>query len=303
MAAPRPLTFTPPGGCSIRSLYPAPAGAYLAILLDCAFGPLTLIADLISGQVGNPLQEPLDTRFLAWNADGRGLYLLADALGEARLLHVNLQSGRIARLPLPDSTYAVACSPDSQTLAYAQTRGIGFGSQMFLGDLNGRQARLILSEPEHIIALPRWSSDGRYLAYIRMPDTQAQFPPGELWLLDMAAGTRRFLAEADAGRGYAPAWSPNKQLIAFAGPGQQEDKAGNLNSAIHVLDVESGQEFDVSRPINGKAGAPVWSPYGRLIVFPVALDGKMSLWAYDMSAQSAIMLEETGVCCPAWIGK
>lgn len=299
------LNFAPPAGCSIRSLHPAPRGAYLAILLDCAFGPLTVVADLAGSTSGSPLKEPVDNRFLAWSADGTTLYLLADALGETRLLQVNLRTGKTRRLLLPASTYAIACSPDSQTLAYTQTPGLGFGSELWLTDLDGRHGHRLLAEPAHIIALPRWSPDGQRLAYIRMPDSQTPFPEGELWLLDISSGQARALAAADAGRGYAPAWSPNGKFIAFTAretPGAQSEN-GNIPSQIHVLEAETGQRSDVIRLAGAQPGAPVWSPDSRLIVFPLLLDGKMNLWAYEIASNKTIPLTEAGACCPAWIGK
>ncbi len=301
------LEFSPPDGCTIRSLYPAPQGAYLAILLDCAFGPLTEVADLSGGKFGRPLAEPVDTRFLSWNAEGNSLYLLADSLGDARVLRVNLDNGRVTRLPLPASTYALACSPDSQTLVYAQTPGLGFGSELWIADLNGKNARLLIAEKEYILALPRWSPDGRQVAYIQMPDTPIPFPPGELWLLDISSGERRFLSAADAGRGYAPAWSPDGKWIAFVGREEAApsagETAGNPEGRIYVLETETGARSAVSRPQDARVGAPVWSPDGTFIVFPLSLDGKMNLWAYNVTTGETTALTQTGACCPAWIGK
>lgn len=300
-----PLPFSLPDGCAIHSLHPAPQGARLAILLDCAGGPLTEVIDLGSGKSGRPLAEPIDTRFLSWSADGNSLYLLADSFGDPRILRVDLQHGKAARLPLTGSTYALACSPDSQTLVYAQTPGLGFGSELWAADRDGKDPHLLLAEPAHILALPRWSPDGRRLVYIRMPDTQVPFPNGELWLLDMTDGQKRFLSPADAGHGYAPAWSPDGKFIAFVG-GESlsaQDSAGNTRAGIYVLETETGVGFGVSRPENSQAGAPVWSPDGRFIVFPLQLDDKINLWAYEMITEKTIPLTQNGACCPAWIGK
>lgn len=302
------LDFAPPPGCSIRSLHPAPQGAYLAVLLDCASGPLTLVVDLDSGHSGSPLEEPLDSRFLAWDASGTALYILADTLGEARILRIDLRRGTSRRLPLPGSTYALACSPDAQTLVYAQTPGLGFGSELWTADPYGKNARRLLADPENIFALPRWSPDGRQLAYIRMPDTHTPFPNGELWLLDTTTGKTRFLANADAGHGYAPAWSPDGQFIAFAARTNPDDplvqaSAGNTRSQIHVVETGTGIRYGMSRLEGAQAGTPAWSPDGRFLVFPVWLDGKMNLWAYDTAADETIPLTETGACCPVWIGK
>jgi Tol biopolymer transport system component len=300
------LNFSPPDGCTIRNLYPASQGAYLAILLDCPFGPLTEVVDLLSGKSDRPLAEPIDNRFLAWNAEGGSLYLLVDSFGNSRVLRVNLQNGSTTSLPLPASTYALACSPDSQTLVYAQTPGLGFGSELWMTDLNGKNARLLIADSAHILALPRWSPDGQQLAYIQMPDTPVPFPPGELWLLDINTGQRHFLSVADAGHGYAPAWSPDGKLIAFVGregafPAQNAE--GNLEGGIYVIETETGARSVVSRPKNAEAGTPVWSPDGGFIVFPLRLDGKMNLWAYRVATGETIPLTQAGACCPAWIGK
>ncbi len=305
---PGPPDFTPPAGCSIHSLHPAPRGTYLAVLLDCAGGPLTLVVDLASGTSGSPLEEPVDTHFLAWGANGTELYLLADSFNEPRVLRIDLRRGDARRLPLPASTYALACSPDARTMVYARTPGLGYGSELWQADLDGKNARRLLAEPGSILALPRWSPDGNQLAYIRMPDTQIPFPNGELWLLDMAGTRSRFLSEADAGHGYAPAWSPDGNRIAFVVRENPADPlvlqtAGNLRSNIHVLEVETGRSSGMTRLQDARVGAPAWAPDSRSLVFAAGIDGKMSLWAYDMAADETNSLAGAGACCPVWIGK
>jgi Tol biopolymer transport system component len=193
-------------------------------------------------------------------------------------------------------------------MVYAQTPGVGYGSELWTADPDGKNGRLLLAEPESILALPRWSPDGKQLAYIRMPDTQTPFPNGELWLLDITSGERRFLSEADAGHGYAPAWSPDGDSIAFVVRENPEDPlatqaAGNMRSNLYVLEVETGIRSEMTRLENAQTGTPAWSADGRSIVFAAWLDGKMNLWAHDMTIDETIPLTEAGACCPVWIGK
>jgi dipeptidyl aminopeptidase/acylaminoacyl peptidase len=58
---------------------------------------------------------------------------------------------------------------------------------------------------------PRWSPDGRTLAFVRTPEGEKD---GELWVLPMGGGEARRLVKLAGGVG-SPAWSPDGKRLAF----------------------------------------------------------------------------------------
>lgn len=123
-----------------------------------------------------------------------------------------------------------------------------------------------------------WSPDGKkalvskqYTQYLlaREKDVSTEdLPPGfvpglytglgDLWLLDLATGKERRLAE-EVGR-YA--WSPNSTQVAYLAPTGAEGIAG----ALYVLDIASGRTKRVA-PIDflGSDYAPQWLPTGEIV--------------------------------------
>ena len=296
----------PSAGCVPWSLDPSPSGSYAALELACPGGPTVLLLDLSNGET-RPLVETLDSRFLAWAADGDSLYLRLDSLGTPRLVRANLK-GKLKELPLTGFTYSLSVAPDGQTIAYAFTQGLGYGSELWLADADGRDPRRLLSEPAGIITFARWSPDGQRLAYILMPDSQVPFPNGELWLVNAGDGETRFVAAADAGHGYAFAWSPDGERIAFVGRDNPDDpqvsqSASALRSNLYLAGLDGSVE-PITRFEAARVEAPRWSPDGNRLVFrAVSSDGTIHLWVHDLDQAETARLTDYPSCCPAWVGK
>jgi dipeptidyl aminopeptidase/acylaminoacyl peptidase len=134
---------------------------------------------------------------------------------------------------------------------------------------------------------PRWSPDGKYLAFLSAREGKAQ-----LYLLPANGGEPRTLTDAKLGAG-TPVWSPDSRFIAFCGPvprfpeEEQEnedtpapthiidravfklDGVGLIDRRrlhLHVVDVESGE---VRQLTNGdfNHSSPAWSPDGKHLAF------------------------------------
>ena len=170
----------------------------------------------------------------AWRPGDRPrLIVRADPTGAGGVYLVDAETLAAAPLPVPATAYDVAFSPDGQRVLYATTEGLGRGSALWLMNADGSGATLLLDDPQHVVARPRWSPDGERWAYIRMPDSAAPFPIGELWVMD-SAGARRLSDRADAGHGYPPAWSPDGQSIVFVTWGSGD--ADGLARRVYLAD-------------------------------------------------------------------
>jgi len=155
---------------------------------------------------------------------------------------------------------------------------------------------------------PRWSPDGKQIAFIRMPDTQTPFPMGELWVMEADGRDPRRLASADAGHGYAAAWSPDSTRIAFVvrentADSAADQSAGALISNIHMVNIATGQIDQVTRFNEMLIEAPQWSADGHFLAFSVVtLNDTINLWIADLDSGEVKPLGSSGAtCCPAWI--
>ncbi len=293
--------------CPLIATHAAPRGPFLALELACANGPLVQIVNTDTGEIQTPFAD-VDSHFLAWDFD-RNLYLRVDALGDARLMRVT-PNGNAPQFDLSAQSYDLDFSPDGQTLTYSFTRGLGLGSELWAATSTASRTWQLHADSDSIITFARWSPDGQQIAFIKMPDTETPFPLGELWVMDADGNHARLLAPADAGHGYAAAWSPDSTRLAFVGRDNPEDaradeSAGALVSNIYIVEVNSGKITRVTNFEGKIVEAPVWSADGHFLAFTVVtLNDTIQLWFADLVSGAVTLLESRGpACCPGWIRK
>lgn len=131
---------------------------------------------------------------------------------------------------------------------------------------------------------PRWSPDGRWLAFLRAEDG-----PAQVWLLPTAGGEARRLTELPLGIGEL-VWSADSSRLAVTAPEQPEQaqphdpvvvtrlvskadgmgRLGPMTVHAHVLDVQTGT---ATRLTSGEHVVRdlAWSPGGERLVLATAL--------------------------------
>jgi Tol biopolymer transport system component len=227
--------------------------------------------------------------FLNWAPDGDSFLLRVDPIGDDLVLLVNAKSGRFERLDVPPFTYDVTLSPDGERALCTASRGLGFGSQVWAMDRDGRNKERIIHDPVHIIAYPRWSPTGDAIAYIRMPDSNVPFSLGELVLADGDGRNGQVVAQVDAGHGYPPVWSPDGKQVAFVARENPEDKAADiaapyLESNILLVDLASGGVRAVTQFEGALTDAPTWSPDGAWLAFSTDAGDVTDVWLAEVAS-------------------
>ncbi len=300
------LPFSIPPNCGLHNSYPAPVGKFLAIELNCPNGQTVLFLDVASASVTQPIADT-DSHFLAWTNNGEAAYLKIDSLGDPRVVRA-YPDGIQEFIPITEFTYDLSVKPDSRDFTFTFSRGLGYGSELFLARHDGRIVQLLHAAPHHYISFARFSPDGKRIAFIKIPDTPTPFTVGELWVMEADGSNARKLTDADAGHGYAANWSPDGTKIAFVVRENPEDERANqsseaLISNIYLIEVESKQQTQVTHLEKGHAETPLWSPNGNTLAFNVVVDGRMTVFLADTASGEIRSLITESACCPAWMRK
>lgn len=203
---------------------------------------------------------------------------------------------------------APAVSPDGAWVAYQvksldreQDKGL---THIWMTSWDGSRTLQLTSTPKESESQPKWSPDGRYLAFVsgRGDENEAD----QLWLLDRAGGEARKLTEGRLSvEDYA--WSPDgKRLALILKDGEPEEKSdddtgkgdaatakpkadpkrpkpividryyfkqdiegylGARRSRLYVLDLASGRAERITDAGDYDEVLPAWSPDGRQIAF------------------------------------
>jgi len=115
---------------------------------------------------------------------------------------------------------------------------------------------------------PRWSPDGRWIAFVRAIEKDGQAQPPQLYLLRTDGGEARALTDLPKGAG-APVWSPDGKSIAFNSTTTQDDlkKPDPAAKPEHKSDVKV-----VSRAVYRSNGNPTY----------VDADRHAHIWVVDV---------------------
>ena len=127
-----------------------------------------LVLEMHGGTLTQPVTNS-DSHFLAWAPDGQSAYLKIDNINRPRILRVDI-NGTQHPLPIDDLTYDLAPAPLAHALLFTFSRGMGLGSEMWLGSGDRAGGRQMMVDPLNYMAFARWSPDGTQIAFIKIPE-------------------------------------------------------------------------------------------------------------------------------------
>jgi dipeptidyl aminopeptidase/acylaminoacyl peptidase len=129
-------------------------------------------------------------------------------------------------------------APDGSSIAFVRVtvneKENRYETSLFLVAASGTDApRRLTSNVRD--STPRWSPDGRRIAFVRSIEKDGKPQPGQVYLLDLDGGEARPLTE-DAKGVTSIAWAPDGKTIAFTAPtGGDEPDAQKAKSDVQVI--------------------------------------------------------------------
>lgn len=198
------------------------------------------------------------------------------------------------------------CSPDGKWIAYTLTTTDATADKrdtdIWMVSIDGKENLRLTSSTESESS-PRWSPDGRYLAFLSSRPGPAKNRGAQIWLIDRRGGEAQQITDSKS-RISGFEWSPDSKRMAVllrepdddaptppatpsAGPSAagaatpskpivinryrfKQDGAGYLSSTkktrIHLFDIEA-KKFELLTTMDFDESTPEWSPDGNWITF------------------------------------
>src|SRR5882672_3795965 len=108
-------------------------------------------------------------------------------------------------------------APDGSTVAFVRVtvneKENRYESSLFAVAAAGSESPRRLTSGIHDTT-PRWSPDGKRIAFVRSVEKDGKSQPGQLYLLQMDGGEARVVTDVTSGAA-GPVWSPDGKQIAF----------------------------------------------------------------------------------------
>lgn len=202
--------------------------------------------------------------------DGKKLFVVGRTY-RGELTRYDLKSGTFSAVFGGISAEYVAFSKDGKWAAYAAYPE----GTLWKCKADGSQRVQLTFAPQRAV-LPRWSPDGRTIAFFSFPISATQ--PGRIYTISSDGGSPREMMPDDRSNHMDPTWSPDGAKIAFGA--DANDAAVNKNTpGIHILDVQTGQV--TALPRSQGLYSPRWSPDGRNLAAMTANSGAILLFDFQ----------------------
>jgi len=165
------------------------------------------------------------------------------------------------------SALALDFSPDGRWITYVKMPD----HTLWVSRVDGTQARQLTAQTLHV-ELPRWSPDGRQIAFTA--DQPAK--PWRIFIVPWTGGAVQEASHSSDNQG-APTWSPDGKSLSYANVRCQEAR----DCAVHRIDLSTGKVSTL--PGSNGFRTARWSPDGRFIA--ALQPQRRELYLFDLATQ------------------
>jgi Tol biopolymer transport system component/DNA-binding winged helix-turn-helix (wHTH) protein len=227
---------------------------------------------------------PMDFRSPVSTIDGKRLLVIGEQR-RGELVRLESKSGQFVPYAGGISAEDVDVSKDRQWVAY-----VSYPERILWRSRVDGSQRLQLSMPPMEVYLPRWSPDGKQIAF-------AAAVPGKPSRIHVvgADGGRPMQLTAENHYETDPNWSPDQKSLVF-GDAPWLDGSAPGSAVIHILDLKTRKVSTLS----GSEGlfSPHWSPDARYVL-AMSLD-TLRLMLFDFSIHKWTELLNGPAAYPNW---
>lgn len=248
------------------------------------------------GQDSRLIQHPADDHFLDWTPDGRGVLFTSDRSGTVDVWLAPIDGGSVTGLPLrlkKDVGRLSAVGITADGAFYYQTRGSG-SSEVFVAAVDPQTGQTrgpaspISQTHGGTNAAPKWSPDGRSLAYRARTSSAPWYDT--ITVLASESGEQRQVRTGGSTQWAYFNWHPDgRSFLVDAGFGPKTEDAPK---GVFQVDAATGTVRQlVPRQPDQPATEATWIDGGRAIMF---VSQRRSLVVFDVASGAERVLYDAG---------
>jgi eukaryotic-like serine/threonine-protein kinase len=214
---------------------------------------------------------PLEFTSPLLSTDGKKLFVVGQQL-RGELVRLDIRSGQFIRYLEGISASHLDASRDGQWVSY-----VSYPERILWKSRVDGSERLQLTYPPMQPVLPRWSPDGKQIAFTDMQPGRSM----RAFLVPADGGTPQPLQSGQLNE-FMPTWSPDGNSLAFGSLPWYEPNP----VAIHLMDLRTKRVSTLS----GSEGnfQPCWSPDGRYLTTVAGMSSKVMLFNFATNTWSEL---------------
>jgi Tol biopolymer transport system component len=226
----------------------------------------------------------MDSNAPVFSRDGKKLFVVG-SLPREEIIRYDAKSGQFVPYLAGVSADSLAFSSDGNWVAYVTFPE----GTLWRSKVDGTQ-RLQLTLPPMQANMPRWSPDGKRIAFVgNIPGKSPK-----IYFVPVDGGSAEPAMPGEKNEGYL-SWSPDGKALVFDDAPWMENMAPE-NVALHTLDLATDRV--VTLPGSERLHTPIWSPDGRYIA-AMAPD-ELTLMLFDVNARQWKQLAKINNGWPNW---
>jgi Tol biopolymer transport system component len=235
-----------------------------------------------------------------WAPDGSGVVMVRKRASNFSAQDMNTEiwwkafpSGEGLQLTLGPEDRDPVCSPDGKRVLFVRGEGL-YSSSLLTVNLNDRKIKTFFSNEQGFISTPEWGVGDKIYYTLMKPkkklvktDTQSYecwgLDKGSIWMYDPETGVKTAIIDDEYDNRH-PAVSPKGSYLAYVstkGENGPENKIFRDRGSLYLLDLKTGDRFQITSGVSLNGAPPRWSPDGKELAFSSFRENRPAMWRID----------------------